>query len=408
MSDRSFAILDPVAGISGDMLLGALVAAGASADWLAGLPERLGLHDLKVKCDVVTRCGVMATKVSVVLPGGTAEGPEGGAHHHHHHHEPHTPHRRVGELLEVIAGAPLSPWVKEKASLAFRLLAGAEARVHGSSPDDVRLHEVGALDALIDIVAGVEGFERLGIQDVYALPVALGDGWIRSAHGMLPVPAPATAFLVEGLTVRANGPVHGEATTPTGAALLRALSLGAPPVRWRAVAAGWGAGARDPEAYPNALRLTIAVSSAEAAEVTVVGADLDDLSPEYLEPLREALVAAGALDVQTWPTFGKKGRIGFRVEAVAPAGQEDQVARAFFSHSTTAGVRWFRAERNTLARREVTVTDPLGIPVRVKVLDAPTGPRAKPEYDDVVRAARDTGRPALEVARALRENKELP
>ena len=168
-----------------------------------------------------------------------------------------------------------------------------------------------------------------------------------------------------------GGPVVGEATTPTGAVLLRVLSAGPPPARWRvAGASAWGAGGRDPEGYPNALRLILAEPAREAGEVVVLATDLDDLSPEYLEPLREALFGAGALDVQMWATQMKKGRIGFRVEAVVPPAEADRVAEALFRHSTTAGIRRQTAERLTLARRELKLDAGEGIDVRVKVLDA--------------------------------------
>jgi pyridinium-3,5-bisthiocarboxylic acid mononucleotide nickel chelatase len=412
MTDGRFAIIDPAAGISGDMLLGALVAAGAPAEWIRGLPARLGAPEVTIRVRAVERCGVRATKVDVLLPGGAQEQPSPPVHDHHDHgrdhHEhrvhDHGPHRHIGELIAAVEQAPLSHWVRERAVRAFRLLGEAEGRVHGVAAEEVALHEVGAVDALIDIVGGIEGFERLGVQRIYSRPVGLGDGWVRAAHGVIPVPAPATAILLEGLDIGPNGPVSGEAVTPTGAALLRVLSEGPPPARWRAVHGGaWGAGGRDPASYPNALRLILAEPAAEAGEVVLLSTDLDDLSPEYLDPLREALMAAGALDVQIWSTLMKKGRIGFRVEAVVAAADADRVADAFFRHSTTGGVRRQAAERLTLARREVQVEAADGTRVRVKVLDAPDGPRMKPEYDDVAALARRTGRPAHEVARDLRD-----
>jgi pyridinium-3,5-bisthiocarboxylic acid mononucleotide nickel chelatase len=424
MADGRFAILDPAAGISGDMLLGALVAAGAPADWLRGLPARLGAPDVTVEITEVARCGVRATKVDVVLPGGAREHPaepvranhahdHQGDHDHHTHghrdaHEQgsrsHGPHRHIGDLIAAVERAPLSPWVRERAVRAFRLLGEAEGRVHGMPAEQVALHEVGAVDALVDIVGAIEGFERLGIDRVYNRPVGLGSGWVRAAHGVIPVPAPATALLLEGIDIGPSGPVSGEAVTPTGAVLLRVLSEGAPPARWRAVSGGaWGAGGRDPSNYPNALRLIVAQPSAEAGEVLVLSTDLDDLSPEYLDPLREALVAAGALDVQVWSTQMKKGRTGFRIEAVVGAADADSVSSAFFRHSTTAGIRRQSAERVTLPRRELQVEAADGTRVRVKVLDAPDGPRMKPEFDDVAALAQRTGRPAHEVARDLRD-----
>jgi pyridinium-3,5-bisthiocarboxylic acid mononucleotide nickel chelatase len=425
MADGRFAILDPAAGLSGDMLLGALVAAGAPAAWLEALPGRLGLPGVTVRIERVDRCGIQAVKASVVLPGGVQEQPaepvEAAAASHRHepaspqhdhrhlHHDAgteghHGSHRHVGELIGMVERAPLSSWVRERAVRAFRLLGEAEGRVHGLAPEAVALHEVGALDALVDIVGGIEGFEQLGVTRIYNRPVGLGSGWVRAAHGILPVPAPATAILLEGVDVTTAGPVSGEAVTPTGAVLLRVLSSGPPPVRWRAATAGaWGAGGRDPEHYPNALRLLIAEPVAEAGEVVVLASDLDDLSPEYLDPLRDAVTAAGALDVQVWATQMKKGRTGFRVEAVVPAADADRVAAAFFRHSTAAGLRRQPAERVTLARREVQVEAADGTRVRVKVLDGPDGPRMKPEYDDVAALALRTGQPAHEVARDLRD-----
>jgi uncharacterized protein (TIGR00299 family) protein len=409
MPDGRFAILDPAAGISGDMLLGALVGAGASPEWLSRLPARLGFPEVRVEVERVDRCGIEATKVNVILPDGTQEQPSAIAHEHDHSHERsedgaehhHHPHRRIGELIDIVERAPLSPWVKERALQAFTLLGEAEGRVHGCPAAEVALHEVGALDAVVDIVGAIEGFEQLGISRVYNRAVALGTGWVRAAHGVIPVPAPATSILLEGLEVTPGGPVVGEATTPTGAVLLRVLSAGAPPARWRAIDAGsWGAGGRNPSSYPNALRLIIASGAPEAGEVVVLSTDLDDLSPEYLEPLREALFSAGALDVQVWATQMKKGRTGFRVEVIAPPDAE-RVTEALFRHSTTSGIRRLPAERVTLPRRELEVTAADGTAVRVKVIEGPDGPKVKPEYDDVAAVARRTGQPAHEVARDL-------
>jgi uncharacterized protein (TIGR00299 family) protein len=410
MSDGRFAILDPVAGISGDMLLGALLAAGAEPDWLRALPARLGFPGVQVDIGTVDRCGVIATKVDIRLPDGAQETPspivEEHDHHHHHGQGQHShddgPHRHIGELIELIERADLSAPVREQAVRAFRLLGEAEGRTHGLSAEEVPLHEVGAVDALIDVVGTIEGFEQLGISRIYNRPVALGNGWVRAAHGVMPVPAPATSILIEGLDVGPNGPVVGEATTPTGAALLRVLSSGPPPARWRALNAGaWGAGGRNPKTYPNALRLILASAAFEAGEVVLLSTDLDDMSPEYLTPLRDALFAAGALDVQVWATQMKKGRTGFRIEVTTSPAEADKVAAAFFRHSTTSGIRRQVAERVTLARREVEVTSADGTAVRVKVLEGPDGPRVKPEYEDVAAVARRTGRPAYEVARDL-------
>ena len=383
------AILDPAAGISGDMTLGALLSLGVPAAWLEGLPGRLGLAGVGVTVRDAVRCGVGCKQVEFAIP----EQPHG---------------RHVGELVRLVERAPVSEWVRERAVRAFRLVGEAEGRVHGVAPERVHLHEVGAVDAVLDIVGAIEGFEQLGVEAVYTWPVAVGRGWVEATHGTLPVPAPATAILLEGLEIAAGGPVEGEATTPTGAALLRVLAMGAPPARWRLMKSGWGAGQRNPAHYPNALRVLVAEQAAEAGRVTLVATDLDDMSPEYVEPLRQALVAAGALDVQTWPVQMKKGRSGFRVEVVAPEALSEAVTAALFRHSTTGGVRRWVAERATLARRQVTVELAPQVSVRVKVLEQPDadGVRVKPEYEDVLAAARALGRPPLEVARVAQRDAE--
>jgi pyridinium-3,5-bisthiocarboxylic acid mononucleotide nickel chelatase len=379
------AILDPAAGISGDMTLGALLSCGVPVSWLEELPGRLGVGDVGVTVRDVRRSGITCKQIEFDIPD-----------------QPHG--RHVGELLRLVERAPISDWVKDRAVRAFRLVGEAEGRVHGVAPEKVHLHEVGALDAVLDIVGAIEGFERLGVEAIYNFPVAVGNGWVEAAHGRLPVPAPATALLLEGLEIASQGPVEGEATTPTGAALLRVLSAGTPPDRWRLTGSGWGAGQRDPKHYPNALRILVAEAANEAGRVVLLATDVDDMSPEYVEPLRQALVSAGALDVQTWPVQMKKGRQGFRVEVMAPETLADAVTAELFRHSTTAGVRRWIAERATLPRHQLTVRVD-GVAVRVKVLDGGSV-RVKPEYDDVLAAAKALGRPPLDVARAVERDAE--
>ncbi len=385
----SIAIIDPSAGISGDMTLGALLSLGVPATWLEQLPGRLGLAGVKVSIRDVRRAEIGCRQIEFVIP----EQPHG---------------RHVAELVTLVERAPVSAWVKERAVRAFRLIGAAEGQVHGVPAERVHLHEVGAVDAVLDIVGSIEGFELLGVDAVYHRPVAVGNGWVEAAHGRLPVPAPATALLLEGLEVTAAGPVEGEATTPTGAALLRVLSEGPPPARWRLVRSGWGAGSRDPHHYPNALRILLAEPAAEAGQVAVLATDIDDLSPEYVEPLRQAVLDAGALDVQTWPVQMKKGRTGFRCEVVVEDARVDAVTAALFRHSTTAGVRRAHVERVTLPRRQVTVRLGGDVQVRVKVLETAPGalPRVKPEYEDVLAAAQALGQAPLEVARAAQRSAE--
>ena len=382
------AILDPAAGISGDMTLGALIDAGAPRSWLEALPGRLGFPEVRVRIERADRASLVATKVAFDGDGTTDQAP--GTHGRGRH---------VHELVAIIREAPVSERVRHLAVQAMELIGEAEGRVHGLPAAQVHLHEVGAVDALLDIVGAIEGFEQLGVEAVYHRPPAIGSGWIESAHGRLPVPAPATAHLLEGLEIASGGPVEGEATTPTGAALLRVLSAGAPPARWRAVRSGWGAGTRNPTGYPNALRLMLADTTADAGDVEVLSTDVDDFNPEYLEPLRGAALAAGAVECVVWPTQGKKGRVSFRIEALAPPDCADAVVDALFRHSTTAGLRRHRVMRLTLPRREVSVELGADIRVRIKVWDGPDGKRLKAEYDDVLAAAERLDRAPLVVAR---------
>ena len=384
------AILDPCAGISGDMVLGALLGAGLDRAWLETLPGRLGFNDVKTRIRSVTRSGVAATKVDFEIPAPSEQG----------HGRP------VAELIEIVRRAPVSPRVKSLAAKAFEILGQAEGRVHGVSADQVHLHEVGAIDAVLDIVGAIEGFERLEVEEIYNLPVAIGNGWVEAAHGRLPIPAPATAVLLEGMEVSSDGPVQGEATTPTGATLLRVLSRGRPPDRWRMLGTSWGAGERNPAPYPNVLRLILAEPAAEAGVVEIIATDLDDIQPEYIEPLRDALFAAGALDCGVWTTGGKKGRLSLRLEAQAAPGAAGQVIEALFANSSTAGVRRWSAVRTTLPRREVSVEIAPDVVVRAKVLEGPGGMRLKPEFDDVIKAAAALKLPAIEVARLAQQAAE--
>src|SRR5256886_9371369 len=260
------AILDPAAGISGDMTLGALLSLGVPSAWLEGLPGRLGLAGVGVAVRDVVRCGVGCKQVEFTIP----EQPHG---------------RHVGELVRLVERAPVSQWVRDRAVHAFRLVGEAEGRVHGVAPEKVHLHEVGAVDAVLDIVGAIEGFEQLGVEAVYAWPVALGTGWVQGEHGRLPVPAPAAGILLEGVELATGGPVEGEATTPTGAALVRVLAAGPPPAHWRLVKGGWGAGQRDPKHYPNALRILLAELAGEAGRGAVLATHAGDMRPGDVGPV---------------------------------------------------------------------------------------------------------------------------
>lgn len=369
-------IFDPFAGISGDMILGALVDLGLPGEWLTRFVAELGLGDVQVVVERAERRGIACGRVRFDLP----------VQHSHRH---------LRQVLEIIDGSTASPGVKERASDAFRRLAHAEAEVHGTTIERVHFHEVGALDAILDVLCAVAGLEQLGVESCYTRPVALGRGWIDIEHGRFPVPAPATLKLLAGLAVR-DEPLEGECTTPTGAALLATLTGGRPaPLEYVPVRSGFGAGGRDPQDRPNCLRAILAeVEAPEAGgRLMLVQADVDDMAPEYLPVAQEALLAAGAVDAVLFPLGMKKGRAGARLEALVPESALDAALAALFRESSTIGARFWPVTRAVLARTE-EVVEWRGQRVRRKRVRLPDGSeRVKPEYEDVVRASRALGIP---------------
>jgi len=378
-------IFDPFAGISGDMTVGALLDLGLPLEWLQRFVAGLGLGDVRVAAERVDRKGIAATRLLLELP-----------HEHAHRHLHH--------VVKIIEGTGVGPEVRDRAVHAFTLLAQAEAEVHGTTPEKVHFHEVGAADAIIDILSAVAGCAELGVSEFYTRPVALGRGWVDMAHGHFPVPPPAVLKLLRGIEVT-DPSFEGECTTPTGAALLAALTGGrAAPAAYTPLANGFGAGTRDPQDRPNVLRLIVVEARGEAGDadgVLVIQCDVDDLSPEYVPPLLEAALAAGALDCTATPLLMKKGRPGIRVEALASPRMLDAVAGALFQAGSSIGVRWWPASRRVLPRRVETVTW-RGQEVRVKRSSLPGGgERAKPEYEDVARAAARLGISPLAAYRAM-------
>src|SRR5256885_8789377 len=282
------AILDPASGIAGDMFIGALVDNGLDRGWLERLPSTLGLDTVGVHIVDVQRSGVRCVKVDFEIPP-----------------QPHG--RAVSEIHRLIDAVKIPEKVARSAHAAFEAIAAIEAEVHGVAPDDLHLHEVGAVDAILDVVGSIWGVELLGIERIYNTKVALGDGTVRTAHGMLPVPAPATIRLLEGFNVRHGPPGSGELTTPTGAALLRVLSKGAPPQEYTPRSSGYGAGTRDIQGQLNALRIIVGEAAVEGREhhhggrqhvhtehLHVLSADIDDMSPEELAGAADILRAEGA------------------------------------------------------------------------------------------------------------------
>jgi uncharacterized protein (TIGR00299 family) protein len=371
----TIAILDPFSGISGDMTLGALVSVGLEPDWLRALPSRLGLEGVGVRVGSTMRGGIGCTKVDFDIPP-----------------QPHG--RHLKQIRELVSRAEAPELVKERADLAFTAIAEVEAQVHGTTIDRVHLHEVGAVDAILDVMGSIWGMSELGVSRVYCGVIALGDGSVNTAHGVLPVPAPATLRLLEGQAVRPGPEGSGELVTPTGAALVRVLSEGPPPAHVP-VRSGFGAGTRDFSNRPNALRIVLAdtmESALDTESLVWLATDLDDMSAEHVANASERLRELGALDVTTTAVQMKKGRMGVRLEVLTRPALARRLEDELFETTTTLGVRRTSVERRALRREQRTV-DVLGHAVRVKVATLPDGgQRGKPEYEDVQVVSRATGR----------------
>ena len=375
-------IFDPFAGISGDMILGALVDLGLDANWLETFVTDLGLGDIKVKVERTKRRGIDSGRVYFDLPREHA-------------------HRHLRHVVEIIDKANVTEVTKARAIEAFTLLARAEAEVHGTTIEKVHFHEVGALDAILDVLCAMAGVEQLGFEEFYTRSVAVGHGWVEIEHGRFPVPAPATLKLLDGMSVTGMD-LAGECTTPTGAAVLAALTRGrAAPAAFRVGRTGFGAGTRDPEDRPNCLRLIAAEIEPAAETLYVVQADLDDLSAEYVPGAQDALLRAGALDAVVVNLAMKKGRPGLRFEALVPEQALDAVLNALFASTTTIGARYWAVQRPALPRTETEI-EWRGQKIRRKEVRLPDGTvRSKAEYEDVLRAAEALGISALEVRRRI-------
>jgi uncharacterized protein (TIGR00299 family) protein len=387
----TIAILDPFSGIAGDMTLGALIDCGLDPEWLSALPGQLGLDGVTVRIQDVLRGQLACKKVDFDIPP-----------------QPHG--RHIAEIRAIVARSKAPPLVRERADRAFLAIATVEGAMHGKPPERVHLHEVGAVDAILDVLGSLWGFEQLGITAVYCGALALGDGTVEAAHGTLPVPAPATLKLLEGHVVRFGPEGSGELVTPTGAALVRVLSEGPPTAAFIPRRSGYGAGTKDFRGRANALRLILAdpvdplsplghsgEDGATHESLVVLAADIDDMAGEYLAAAAETLRAAGALDAVLLPTVMKKGRPATRLEVLSRPADADRLESVLLTATTTIGVRRWEIRRRGLTRRERVVVV-LGHHVGVKEVTLPGGSvRAKPEFEDVQRVAEATGRPASDI-----------
>jgi pyridinium-3,5-bisthiocarboxylic acid mononucleotide nickel chelatase len=384
------AILDPFSGIAGDMALGALVQLGLEADWLRALPAALGLDGIRVDVRDVQRGSIACAKVDFEIP------PQPHGRHLHH-------------IRKLVDATSAPPNVKALADRVFTAIATVEAEIHGIAIEKVHLHEVGAVDAILDVVGTVWGLERLGVERVYCGPIAMGDGTVRAAHGVLPVPAPATLKLLEGLAVSPGPEGSGELVTPTGAALVRVLSHGPPPGGYVPRASGYGAGTKEFRDRANALRIILAdehdaasgsLNHADSREALVeLVCDVDDMSPEYLAPIIDRARDAGALDVVLLAETTKHGRPAVRVELLCRPAAAQRLEELLLLETTTIGVRRRDVMRRALAREVIRVTV-LGHEVAAKRVILPDGrSRTKPEFADVQHVALATGRPLQDIFR---------
>jgi uncharacterized protein (TIGR00299 family) protein len=424
--------LDCFSGAAGDMFLGALIDAGVSLDDVRQALGSLSVDPGAVWTERVVRTGISATKFCVRgedpdpgSPGAHDHAHDHGHGHDHahdhshghdhesgHHHGHETAqvhgsheHRTVREIHDLIDRSALDPASRERAKALFTRLGEAEAAVHGIGLDEVHLHEVGALDSIVDIVGAVYAVEALGVDRVVASPLNVGSGTVRSAHGLYPVPAPATLRLLEGAPVYA-GPQVAELVTPTGALLVTdyATEYGAMPAM-RVGRAGYGAGRRDFPDTPNVLRAVIGEMGVSATtggldEVAVLEAEIDDMNPQIFGVVMDQLLAAGALDVYYTPVQMKKNRPGTLLTVLAAPALRPTLSSLLFRETTTLGVRYQTVARECLARETVQVATPFG-PIGIKV--ARQGAEVlnvAPEFDDCVRAAAAAGAPVKDVQSA--------
>lgn len=383
----SILCFDPVGGAAGDMILASLFDLGASVEDVDTAIRSMGLETFSIEFQqrqdanhIV--CGFCEVK---------------DLHHHHHgEHEHHHHGRHLEEILAMIAKGNFSQRAKDRASKVFTRLAEAEGAVHGMPAEKVHFHEVGAVDSIVDIVGCCVAMELLDVNTVFCSELKIGQGTVTCAHGVLPVPAPATSKLIEGFPIR-RLPVDSELTTPTGAALLTTLSQGS----WNNLPLtlgkiGIGHGRREHREVPNVIRAYLCEDQMTHQLLTILEADIDDDTPERLAYMSEILMKAGALDVTTLPVRMKKGRDGCRINILANCLQAESLAQLLLDESATIGVRSHTVNRIALPREEGTVDTPWG-QVKVKVVIRPSGTELIPEFEDCRRLADEAGVPVRKI-----------
>lgn len=378
---------DCFAGVSGDMIIGAQLDLGVDLAALKLQLSSLGLKDYEITSRKVVRGGIAATKFDVVIDQAAQ------------------PERTLAHIRSIISGSSLSDRVKKQAAAVFERLAESEARVHGTTPDKVHFHEVGAVDSIVDTVGAMIGFELLGIEEFSCSPLRVGSGSVETQHGRLPVPAPATADLLRGVPIYA-GELAGEFVTPTGAAIVATLCAGFGPLpKMRLEGIGYGAGSRDPKGFPNALRLLVGEPDLIQSEksnqtIVVVETNIDDMNPQIYGFVMDRAFALGALDVFLVPAQMKKNRPGVLLTALCEPDKAEAIKEMLLAETTTLGLRFYEAKRRVLEREIVEVDTEYGL-IRIKV--ARDGARTlhfQPEYEDCVRLALERKAPLLEVQAA--------
>jgi len=389
--------IDCFSGAAGDMLLGALIDLGLPMDALQSALGSLALDYGRISADRVLRAGVSATKFRLIEHGAAAEPPQ---HQHDHDHEHHQhdhdhgqhAHHHLSHIVAAIRRSALSPEGRDRAVHLFERLAQAEAAIHNTPMERVHLHEVGAVDSIIDIVGTVYGFEWFGIDDIVASPLNVGGGMVRCAHGVFPVPAPATARLLSGVPVYGNG--TSELVTPTGALLVTGFAREFGPLPAMTVSAiGYGAGDRDTKDVPNVVRIFRGerAGAAHGDRVVKLECEIDDMNPQLFGPLMDELLAAGAFDVFYTSVQMKKNRPGTLVTVIGRPDRRSQLTDILFRTSTTIGVRYEEMSRACLDRSIESIDTPYG-PVRFKVARRDGEElNASPEFDDCARIAAEHG-----------------
>jgi len=371
---------DCFSGISGDMILGALVDAGLDLDVLKSELSKLNLTGYEIKADKVVKKGITGTKVEVTVTGEQK-------------------HRHLGDILKIIEESELKADIKNISKKIFTNLAAAEAKIHNTEINKVHFHEVGAVDSIVDIVGTVIGLKELGIENVYSSKVHIGSGFVDCQHGRMPVPAPATAELLKDVPVYSLG-IESELTTPTGAAVLKSLALdfGAMPAM-QISGVGYGAGSKEFEELPNLLRVYLGevdLERYENDEVALIETNLDDMNPEFFEYVTERLMDEGALDVYTVPIIMKKSRPGVVLNVLCEPDKVDELLPIIFAETTTLGVRLHRVARRKLARKIIEVETKYGM-IRVKIGqtlgEEPLIRNITPEYEDCKKIARENNIP---------------